>query len=70
MNRTVEQIDSEIKELKNKFEQEFVSAEIPVYSRITGFYGRTAGWNRGKKEELKQRTMFKLEESMGSWKTR
>jgi ribonucleoside-triphosphate reductase len=29
-----------------------------VYSRIVGYYRPTANWNRGKKEEFKERITF------------
>ena len=31
-----------------------------VYSRVVGYLRPTSGWNKGKKQEFKQRTMFSM----------
>lgn len=33
-----------------------------VFSRIVGYYRPLSNWNLGKKEEFKDRTLFKLED--------
>ena len=35
-------------------------AETEVYSRVTGYFRPVKNWNRGKREEFKQRKMFDL----------
>ena len=35
--------------------------ETEVYSRVVGFYRPTKLWNKGKKEEFKERVEYKLE---------
>jgi ribonucleoside-triphosphate reductase len=35
--------------------------ETEVYSRVVGFYRPTKLWNRGKKEEFKERKEFSLD---------
>ncbi len=35
--------------------------ETEVYSRVVGFYRPTKLWNKGKKEEFKERKTFGLE---------
>lgn len=34
--------------------------ETEVYSRVVGFYRPTKLWNKGKKEEYKERVEYKL----------
>lgn len=41
-------------------------ADTEVYQRVTGFWRPVRCWNRGKKEEYKNRKMFKVTECMGS----
>lgn len=36
--------------------------ECEIYSRIVGFYRPTKLWNKGKKDEYKQRKTFKIKE--------
>ena len=36
--------------------------EIPVFSRVVGFYTSTSQWNKGKISELKMRKNYKLPE--------
>ena len=31
-----------------------------VYSRVTGYFRPVGAWNKGKKEEFKDRAMFKV----------
>ena len=37
--------------------------ETDVYSRVVGFYRPTKLWNKGKKEEFKERKTFSLEKT-------
>jgi hypothetical protein len=32
-----------------------------VYSRVCGYFRPTANWNKGKKEEFKERKLFKTQ---------
>ena len=42
-------------------EKKTCNAEPEVYSRVTGFYRPTKLWNKGKKQEWKERKMYDLE---------
>lgn len=61
---TIEEYDKDISALKDILLKEFVTAEIPVYSRVTGYYGAVKGWNPGKKEEFSQRVAFDYKKSL------
>lgn len=37
------------------------SETLERYSRVTGFYSATGTWNPGKKAELKDRKMYKID---------
>jgi len=34
------------------------NAEMEIYSRVVGFYSPTKRWNKGKKEEFKNRKTY------------
>lgn len=36
-------------------------AQCEVYSRVTGYFRPVSNWNKGKKEEYKERTPFKIQ---------
>lgn len=38
--------------------------ECEIYSRVTGYYRPVANFNRAKKEEFKDRALFKVGEDM------
>ena len=38
-------------------------AETEVYSRVTGYFRPVKNWNRGKREEFKDRKTYSLETS-------
>lgn len=62
--RTLEQIEKEIAETKAALENVHGS-ETEVYARIVGYYRSVRNWNKGKRDEFDQRTMFTLEDSKG-----
>jgi len=33
-----------------------------VYSRVTGYFGVVSGWNKGKREEFKDRKTYSVKE--------
>ena len=39
---------------------EMLGTETEVYSRISGYYRNIKMWNKGKSEEFKERTDYKL----------
>jgi ribonucleoside-triphosphate reductase (formate) len=41
-------------------------AETEVYSRVTGYFRPVKNWNRGKREEFKDRKGYDLEKSAKS----
>jgi len=41
-------------------------AETEVYSRVTGYFRPVKNWNRGKREEFKDRKTYSLETSCKS----
>ena len=43
----------------NQEEKKTCTAEPEVYSRVVGFYRPTKLWNKGKKEEWKERNTYK-----------
>jgi len=36
------------------------NAKTEIYSRVCGYFRPTANWNRGKKEEFKERKLYKV----------
>jgi ribonucleoside-triphosphate reductase len=57
MENRIEEIESEISELKKKMNQ-VEGSTTEVYSRIVGYYRSVKNWNLGKKEEYKIRVPF------------
>ncbi len=57
MEQRLQEIDRQLKELKNELAQVEGSA-TEVYSRIVGYYRSVKNWNLGKKEEYKTRVPF------------
>ncbi len=55
--RTMEQIDSEIHALQQKLET-VEGTKTEIYTRIVGYYRSVANWNKGKREEYNDRTLF------------
>lgn len=55
--RSVAEIDSEIARVKREME-DARGAECEVYARIVGYYRAVRNWNKGKREEYKERKMF------------
>ena len=43
-------------------------AETEIYSRVCGYHRPVNNWNKGKKEEFKDRRTFKTEGSSGPGK--
>ncbi len=41
-------------------------AETEVYSRVTGYFRPVKNWNRGKREEFRDRKAYSLESSCKS----
>ena len=39
-----------------------------VYSRVCGYFRPVSNWNKGKKEEFKERRHFKVEEPGSHWR--
>ena len=39
-------------------------AETEVYSRVTGYFRPVKNWNRGKREEFKDRKTYDLDEAL------
>ena len=37
---------------------------VEVYSRIVGYFRPVTNWNRGKKQEFKDRILYNIERSM------
>jgi len=58
--RTVEQIDTEITEVKREL-AEVKGTETEIYTRIVGYYRSLRNWNKGKKEEYGQRLVFEAD---------
>ncbi len=61
-NRTIEEIDAEIKATKAAL-MDVHGSETEVYARIVGYYRAVRNWNKGKADEFKLRKMFTLEDS-------
>jgi len=38
-----------------------MACEIEIYSRVTGFFRPINSWNKGKREEFKERKRFNIE---------
>lgn len=55
--RMIQNIDSEITMLKEDLKQ-VKGTETEVYTRIVGYFRAVDNWNRGKKEEYKDRKTF------------
>jgi len=47
--------------LENKNQDTKCQAECEVYSRVVGYLRPIKQWNKGKREEFRQRKTFKLE---------
>ena len=43
-------------------EKEICGAECEVYSRVVGYLRPVKQWNKGKKQEFKDRKIFKINE--------
>jgi len=50
--KTLETLKQELKEVKG--------SDCEVYSRVVGYHSPTSHWNKGKKEEFKQRETFEV----------
>ena len=57
--RSVLEIDSEIARVKQEMDG-VRGADCEVYARIVGYYRAVRNWNKGKREEYKERKMFSL----------
>lgn len=57
---SIEEIDKKIKELENKL-KDVKGRETEVYTRIVGYHRDVRNWNKGKKEEYKDRVTFDLD---------
>ena len=57
MARTVAEIDAEIEQVKHELE-DVHGTEAEVYARIVGYYRSVRNWNKGKREEYKERKVF------------
>jgi hypothetical protein len=57
--KTVEQIESQIALLKKELSSA-KGTQTEVYTRIVGYHRAVDNWNKGKREEYKQRKVFKL----------
>ena len=57
MARTVAEIDAEIAQVKRELE-DVHGTEAEVYARIVGYYRSVRNWNKGKREEYKERKVF------------
>ncbi len=55
--RTVETIDNEIKELRERMTS-VKGTETEVYTRIVGYYRAVKNWNKGKRDEYNKRKLF------------
>lgn len=55
--KTIFEIDKEISELKEEL-KDVHGTETEVYTRIVGYYRAVKNWNKGKKEEYKNRKVF------------
>ena len=57
--RAVEEIDADIAQAKKELE-DVRGTDCEVYSRIVGYYRDVRNWNKGKREEFKERKAFRL----------
>ena len=57
MARSIAEIDAEIAKTKEELENVH-GTEAEVYARIVGYYRSVRNWNKGKREEYKERKMF------------
>jgi ribonucleoside-triphosphate reductase len=65
--RTLEDIDRDLAAAREALSSvEGTPAE--VYSRIVGYYRSVRNWNRGKREEYKERKLFDVSRSMGKFR--
>ena len=55
-------IDEEIDELKEKLKNA-KGTESEVYTRIVGYHRAVDNWNKGKKEEYRDRVEFDIDKS-------
>ena len=58
--KTIEQIDQEITLLEKEI-GEVKGTETEVYTRIVGYHRAVDNWNKGKKEEYKNRRTFRFD---------
>ena len=58
--RTIEQIDHQITLLKEKLKN-VKGTETEVYTRIVGYHRAVDNWNKGKREEYKNRQTFEFD---------
>ena len=63
--RPVEEIDADIAQVKKELEGAR-GTDCEVYSRIVGYYRDVRNWNKGKREEFKERKAFRLGEENGT----
>lgn len=63
--RAVEEIDADIAQAKKELE-DARGTDCEVYSRIVGYYRDVRNWNKGKREEFKERKAFQLGEASGA----
>lgn len=59
--KTIEEIDAELAKLRLQLE-EIHGTECEVYTRIVGYYRSLRNWNKGKKEEYRERILFHIPE--------
>jgi len=43
---------------------EACTEEMEIYSRIVGYFRPTSNWNKGKKEEYKDRVVYSVDKSL------
>lgn len=61
--RTVEQIDLEISELKEKLDN-VKGTKCEIYTRIVGYYRPFKNWNRGQQTQYRNRKTYKIKEKV------
>jgi hypothetical protein len=54
-----QEIDKKINDLKEQLIN-VKGNKTEIYTRIVGYFRATDGWNKGKKEEYKNRKLFKV----------
>ena len=57
--RTLEQIEKELQEAREALNQ-VQGTTTEVYSRIVGYYRSVRNWNKGKRQEYKERKLFRV----------